>query len=218
MRNPLSRKPLVASNRQVHQGMIAYVGRLVVLSVFMLVLEVTSTRAQTGQDERCAAFSGQAHGLCTAAVAAGCFAGVESQACDTLLTNWEETCSVCEGIPPWKTCPTLGLNAAITKQIESVDGTTLLVELLTLTTQPYKLMVTSLDLPSTCALVSPPTTTSCVASGTVFRCRHEATVVLTTTCIGNGNYVMNFEVDCDSGVVCSVCGTTATVPFSLTVH
>jgi hypothetical protein len=220
MRNFLSRKPLVASNRQLHQGMIAYVGRLVVLSVFMLVLGVTSTRAQTGQDERCASYSGQAHGLCTSAVAAGCFDGVVSQACDTLSINWEEGCNVCEGTPPWgeATCPTLGLNAAITRQIESVDEETLLIELVTVTTQPYEPVVTSLTLPPTCALVGPPTTTSCVVNRGNFRCRHEATVDLTPSCTGDGDYTMSFQLTCATEVECPLCGTTVTVPFSLTVN
>jgi hypothetical protein len=90
------------SNRQVHQGMIAIIGRLVVLSVFMLVFGVTSTTAQTGQDERCADFTGQAHGLCTAAVSEGCFDAIESQACDDLMTNWYERCMVCKGTVPWE--------------------------------------------------------------------------------------------------------------------
>ena len=104
MRSQRSRN-MRPSNRQVHQGMIAIVARLGVLSVFMLVLGVTSTTAQTGQDERCADFTGQAHGLCTAAVSEGCFDGVESQACDDLTTNWNERCRVCEGTAPWVLCP-----------------------------------------------------------------------------------------------------------------
>jgi hypothetical protein len=62
--------------------MCVIMGRLVVLSVFMLVFGATSTTAQTGQDERCADFTGQAHGLCTAAISNGCFDGVESRACE----------------------------------------------------------------------------------------------------------------------------------------
>jgi hypothetical protein len=83
MRYQLSRN-MGPSNRKFHQRMITIVGHLVVLSVFMLVLGVTSTTAQTGQDERCSAYTGQAHGLCTAAVSEGCFDGVESQICDNL--------------------------------------------------------------------------------------------------------------------------------------
>jgi hypothetical protein len=113
MRYPRSRKTLVASNRQVHQGMIAIVGRLVVLSVFMLVLGVTRTTAQTGRDERCAAYTGQAHGLCTAAVSEGCFdPGVASQECDDLTTNWNERCTRCEGAAPWTVaCPCANTSA-----------------------------------------------------------------------------------------------------------
>lgn len=99
MRDQLSRKT------KVPYGMIALVGRLVVLSVCMLVFGVTSTRAQTGQDARCANFSGQAKGLCTAAVAAGCFEGVQSPDCDALTANWNEHCHVCVGTPPWEAAP-----------------------------------------------------------------------------------------------------------------
>ena len=104
MRYPRTRHTLSPSTRPVHHGRRTIVGRLVVLSVCMLVCGVTSTPAQTGQDPRCANFSGQAKGLCTAAVAAGCFEGVQSPDCDALTTNWNENCSVCDGAPPW-VCP-----------------------------------------------------------------------------------------------------------------
>jgi len=113
MRDHLSWKTEMPSNRKFHHGMIAIVGRLVVLSGFLLVFGVTSTPAQTGvppgQDPRCANFSGQAKGLCTAAVANGCFDGVQSPDCDALTANWEERCRSCKGEPPWLrkpvTCP-----------------------------------------------------------------------------------------------------------------
>ena len=105
MRYPRTRHTLSPSPRPVHHGRRTIVGRLAVLSVFMLLLGVTSTQAQsTGLDPRCANFSGQAKGLCTAAVAAGCFEGVQSPDCDALTTNWNEHCSVCDGAPPW-VCP-----------------------------------------------------------------------------------------------------------------
>jgi hypothetical protein len=97
-----SRKTLVPSNRKFHQGMIVIVGRLVVLSVFMLVLGATSTKARNSQDERCEAFTKQAHGICRKAVKKGCFDGVESRACEVLTTRWNEKCRVCEGPPPWE--------------------------------------------------------------------------------------------------------------------
>jgi hypothetical protein len=107
MRYPRTRHTLSPSTRPVHHGRRTIVGRLAVLSVFMLLLGVTSTQAQrTGQDPRCANFSGQAKGLCTAAVAAGCFESVQSPDCDALTTTWTERCGVCEGAPPWAaTCP-----------------------------------------------------------------------------------------------------------------
>jgi hypothetical protein len=77
----------------------------------MLLLGVPSTPAQTGQDARCAAFSGQAHGLCTAAVSEGCFDGVQSPDCDDLTSNWNERCRVCAGVPPWITCPCANTSA-----------------------------------------------------------------------------------------------------------
>src|SRR5262245_7543425 len=104
MRDQRSRKTEVPAKRTFPHGLSALVGRVVVLSVCMLVCGVTSTPAQTGQDPRCANFSGQAQGLCTAAVAAGCFEGVQSPDCDALRTNWKEHCRVCDGAPPW-VCP-----------------------------------------------------------------------------------------------------------------
>ena len=88
-------------------GFIAILGSLVVLSVFVLVFGTTTTMAQPGQDERCSEYTRQAKGLCTAAVANGCFDGEESQECDDLAENWNERCRVCEGEPPWLpvTCP-----------------------------------------------------------------------------------------------------------------
>jgi hypothetical protein len=105
MRHHLSRKTLVPSKRKFQHGRSTIVGRLVVLSVFMLGLGVPSTPAQTGQDERCAAYRGQAHGLCTAAVAEGCFDGVQSPECDDLTANWRERCRPCIGGAPWAGCP-----------------------------------------------------------------------------------------------------------------
>jgi len=105
MRDYLSRKTLVPAHRKFPHGRMAIVGRLVMLSVCMLVFGVMSTQAQTGQDSRCAGYSGQAHGLCTAAVANGCFDGVQSPDCDALTANWNERCRVCAGPAPWEGCP-----------------------------------------------------------------------------------------------------------------
>ena len=82
-------------------GFIAILGSLVVLSVFVLVFGTTTPMAQPGQDERCSEYAGQAKGLCTAAVANGCFDGEESQECEDLAANWNERCRRCEGEPPW---------------------------------------------------------------------------------------------------------------------
>ena len=68
-------RTLVPSNRKFHQGFIAIFGNIVVLSVFMIMFGATSTTAQTGQDERCSGYRGQAHGLCTAAVATDVLTG-----------------------------------------------------------------------------------------------------------------------------------------------
>jgi len=126
----LSRKTEVPSKRTFHHGMMALVGRLAVLSVCMLVFGVTNMPAQTGQDPRCANFSGQATGLCTAAVAAGCFEGVQSPDCDALTTNWNENCRVCDGAPPW-VCPcaaragsALELNSLFVAQVFDVGPVT----------------------------------------------------------------------------------------------
>src|SRR5215510_119618 len=106
MRDQLSRKTLVPTNWKLHHGRIALAGCLVVLSMFLLVFGVPSTPAQTGQDARCAAYTGKAHGLCTAAVANGCFDGVQSPDCDDLTSNWNERCRGCDGPPPWAaSCP-----------------------------------------------------------------------------------------------------------------
>jgi hypothetical protein len=93
-------------HQRYSQEFIAILGSLVVLSVFMLVFGVATPMAQTGQDDRCADYTEQAHGLCTAAVANGCFDGAESQACENLTRNWNERCGVCEGPAPWGAqCP-----------------------------------------------------------------------------------------------------------------
>src|SRR5688500_16729413 len=106
MRYQLPRKTLVPSNRKFHQGFMAILGNIVVLSVFMLVLEATSTSAQPGEDPRCSDFTGQAYVLCTAAVSLGCFDGVESHACDVMTTIWNERCRRCAGIgAPWDARP-----------------------------------------------------------------------------------------------------------------
>jgi hypothetical protein len=109
MRDQRSRKTEVPSKQKFPHGRMAIIGRLVMLSVCMLVFGGTRTLAQTGQDARCAAYTGQAHGLCTAAVANGCFDGVQSPDCDALTANWEERCRSCKGEPPWLrkpvTCP-----------------------------------------------------------------------------------------------------------------
>jgi len=104
MRDYRFRKTEVPAQRTFYYGRSALVGHLVMLSVCMLICGVPSTRAQTGQDARCAAFSGQAHGLCTAAVANGCFDGVQSPTCDDLTANWTERCRLCTGPAPWG-CP-----------------------------------------------------------------------------------------------------------------
>jgi hypothetical protein len=112
MRDQLSRKTLVPAKRKCPHGRMAIVGRLVMLSGFLLVCGVTSVPAQTGQDPRCEEFSGQAKGLCTAAVSNGCFEGVQSPDCDALTTNWNEHCRECAGEPPWEVrCPCA--NAAV---------------------------------------------------------------------------------------------------------
>jgi hypothetical protein len=102
MRYQLPRKTLVPSNWKFHQRLIAILGNLVVLSVFMLVFGATSTSAQPGKDPRCSEFTGQAYVLCTAAVSLGCFDGVESHTCDVMTTIWNERCRRCAGIGvPW---------------------------------------------------------------------------------------------------------------------
>jgi hypothetical protein len=128
MRYQLSRKPLVPSNRTFHHGRSTIVGRLVVLSVFMLVLGVPSTPAQTGQDERCSAFTRQAKGLCTAAVSEGCFDGVQSQECDELTTTWNKRYRDREGPAPWAGCPcaeAVGSAVELNERFASmpIDGT-----------------------------------------------------------------------------------------------
>jgi hypothetical protein len=92
-------------HQKYSQGFIAILGSLIVLSGFMLVFGVTTTMAQTGQDEDCLDYTGKARGLCTAAISEGCFDGVESQECDDLTTNWNDQCKSCEGPAPWVTCP-----------------------------------------------------------------------------------------------------------------
>jgi hypothetical protein len=96
-----------SAHHRFHQGVITIVGGLLVLSLILLLTGATPAHAQPGQDTRCAGFSGQARGLCTAAVSAGCFDGVQSQGCDALLTTWTTHCATCPaGTPPWlATCP-----------------------------------------------------------------------------------------------------------------
>jgi hypothetical protein len=113
MREQRSRKTLVPSNRQFHHGRSPIVGRLVVLSVCMLVIGVQSPPAQTGKDALCSEFTGQAHGLCTAAVANGCFDDDQSPACAVLTSTWNSGCRTCEGPAPWEEeaarCPCVAL-------------------------------------------------------------------------------------------------------------
>ena len=106
MRYQLSRQTLFPSNRKFHQGMIAILGSLVVLSVFMLLLGATTTETQTGRDERCNGWAGQVRALCMAAVSEGCFDGEESDECDALMTSWMEHCPQCAkvGVYPWAVC------------------------------------------------------------------------------------------------------------------
>ena len=110
MQSQPAEKTSVTSYWKGHQGMSAIIGSLVVLSVFMLLLGATTAQAQMGEDPRCAMFTGQAHGLCTSALANGCFDGVESNACENLATNWMNRCAQCSGTPPWR-CPCEGASA-----------------------------------------------------------------------------------------------------------
>jgi hypothetical protein len=91
----------------------------------MLLLRVPSTPAQPAQDV-CAAYTGQAQRICRAAVAAGCFNGVQSPDCDALTTTWNERCDVCDGPAPWgPPCPCNldGLNAeALHAEMVSMGG------------------------------------------------------------------------------------------------
>ena len=90
---------------QVHQ--MSFNGVRIVLAVVLSILMATLAQAQTGQDQRCEGFTGQAKGLCTAAVSEGCFDGVQSQECADLTKNWETRCKRCEGrLVPWQPeCP-----------------------------------------------------------------------------------------------------------------
>jgi hypothetical protein len=100
-----SNTTLRPSHRHVHHGRLALVGRLVVLSVFLLVFVVPSTPAHADQNA-CALYTGDAQRICAAAVAARCFADAHSPACDALAQTWNEECSDCEGPAPWgPTCP-----------------------------------------------------------------------------------------------------------------
>jgi hypothetical protein len=92
MRYQPAEKTYVTSYWKGHQGFIAIIGSLVVLSVFMLIVGATAAQAQTGQDPRCDGFTRQPFGLCVAAVSEGCFDSVESDACDDLTTNWTTHC------------------------------------------------------------------------------------------------------------------------------
>jgi len=118
------RHTLRPSQRHVHHGMLALVGRLVLLSVFLLVCGGTRTPAHAAQDP-CAPYTGDAHRVCAAAVTAGCFAGVQSSTCNTLAQTWNEGCDTCEGAAPWgPDCPCNldGLNAeALYAELESTD-------------------------------------------------------------------------------------------------
>jgi hypothetical protein len=108
MRYQPAEKTYVTSYWKGHQGFIAIIGSLVVLSVFMLIVGATAAQAQTGQDPRCDGFTRQPFGLCVAAVSEGCIDSVESDACDDLTTNWTTHCSRCGGTPPWTAACTPG--------------------------------------------------------------------------------------------------------------
>jgi len=72
----------------------------------MLITGATPAHAKPGKNPRCAGYSGQAKSICTAAVAKGCFAGVEKPVCDKLVAHWTNHCKQCGGNPPpWHVCP-----------------------------------------------------------------------------------------------------------------
>jgi hypothetical protein len=111
MRQPSTTQGHAAPRCPGKERIITGVLSLCGLSALLLLAGFAPARAQTGQDPRCTTFTGQAHGLCTAAVSEGCFDGVESQECEDLLTNWMENCSQCAEVsPPWTvaTCDTPG--------------------------------------------------------------------------------------------------------------
>jgi hypothetical protein len=96
-----------SAHHRFPQGVITIVGGLLILSLILLLTGATPAQAQPGRADLCAGFSGPARGLCTAAVSAGCFEGVQSQDCDALGVNWTTHCPTCPaGTPPWvATCP-----------------------------------------------------------------------------------------------------------------
>jgi len=112
--------------------------------------------------------------------------------------------------------PTL-VGAAITKQIVSVaQPTSLTVELVTITPQPYRLQASSLSYPSGLALSS-IATTSCSVSGSNYKCRHQAVLQAITACTGTGSYSMFFNYVADQGSLCPS-GRPERVDFRLTTE
>ncbi|HYB99566.1 MAG TPA: DUF1554 domain-containing protein [Candidatus Limnocylindrales bacterium] len=114
------------------------------------------------------------------------------------------------------------LRAAITKQLTSIDENDrvhLNVEITTLTDAPFKLHVTSLVHP-TGFILEELESDGCVheTSETFdrYRCRHDAFLMATSACQGDGDYYMGLSYGCSpANDECSRCSGPETIGFTL---
>jgi hypothetical protein len=123
----------------------------------------------------------------------GCANSVSSQGFSLQTSNWVITTET----DPDPNCTPKILAAAITQEIiGSSDPTTLTVELVTISADPFSLdaIPNGLSFPSGFILVSYQTTGCGLVDGTTkMRCRHTAVLEATTAISGTGDYVMGFN-------------------------
>lgn len=119
-------------------------------------------------------------------------------------------------------CPAVpNLQAAITKQIEQIDpppggGCAVLVELVTLSNQPFKPLADSILTPDHVSVLSGPTTTCTAVVGDNFKCRHQMLLQYPEGTSGSGDYELVLLYACDPDYPdCEFCGSEETIAFSL---
>lgn len=121
-----------------------------------------------------------------------------------------------------ESCPTVpNLQAAITKQIEQLDPPpgycTVLVELITLTNQPFQPQATNVVTPVGVDLQAGFPTTSCTTTiNGDYRCAHTAVFQYPTGMAASGDYSLGLQYQCVPEVEeCELCDDTEIINFTL---